>query len=90
MSAGCHKNREENNTIVNELSSTVPQLMCTPLGNNFSELPATVLKQQNYWQVACNVVKCTGTNSGWQKNTKYWKTKVLIRTLLITDTMEPP
>jgi len=48
MSAGCHKNREENNTIVNELSSTVPQLMCTPLGNNFSELPATVLKQQNY------------------------------------------
>jgi len=58
------KQREENNETVNELSSIVPQLMCPPAGNNFSELPVTVFKQ-NYWQVACNVAKRTETNSGW-------------------------
>jgi hypothetical protein len=31
--------------MANELHSTVPQLMCPPLGNNFSELPATAFKQ---------------------------------------------
>jgi len=39
------KQREENNEMANELSSTVSQLMCPPLGNNCSELPATVFKQ---------------------------------------------
>jgi len=39
--------REKNNEMANELNSTVPQLMRSPLGNNVSELPATVFKQ-NY------------------------------------------
>ena len=58
------KQREKNNEMANELNSIVPQLMCPPLGNNVSELPATVFKQ-NYLQVACNVVKRTETSSGW-------------------------
>jgi len=45
VSAGCHKTERKKNEMANELNSTVPQLMCPPLGNNVSELPATVFKQ---------------------------------------------
>jgi hypothetical protein len=38
------KQTEENNEMANELSCIVPQLMCILYGNNFSELPATVVK----------------------------------------------
>jgi hypothetical protein len=31
--------------MANELGSIMPQLMCPPLGINFSELPASVFKQ---------------------------------------------
>jgi hypothetical protein len=41
------KQRKKNYEMANELNSIVAQLMCPPLGNNVSELPATVFKQ-NY------------------------------------------